>query len=431
MTGVAPPPRVTAVINLEPETAIGGHVKSWVRFAEAAARRPGDLDLTVLFLGDSAREEVLSPTVRIVTLPPVRSTKGSRLTEQKAGHTDLARDNPAAEPYLRQADVVHITDTFAMARTALRVCRETGKPLAYSLHTNLPSFTRVYTREIGRRLTGRLGERVLCDVLRLHDVAALATGRQVVRMIRSADRIWASNDPDRRLAAKLIGADRVTMLRRGMDRQIFDRVRRDRARLNERFGLPPTAAVMLFVGRVDATKGAWVMAGALEQLRNQGHDVVGLIVGDGADRPDIAARLGEGVRTPGPLAQEDLGWIYGSCDLFVFPSKSEMSSNVVQEAKTCGLGVFVSAHGTMGQFIQQDGLDGVVVEKTTAAAWADAIAPYLADPARLRALGDAAYDNAAGAVPSWDAVLAEDLLPDWRRLAGQDSAIESVARSYG
>ena len=430
MTEAVPAPRITAVVNLEPETAIGGHVKSWVRFAEAAARRPGDLDLTVLFLGDEAGEEHLSPTARIVTIPPVRSTKGSRLTDQKAGHTDLARDNPAAEPYLRQADVVHITDTFAMSRTALRVARETGKPLAYSLHTNLPSFTRVYTREIGRRLTGRLGERVLCDALRLHDIAAWVTGRQVVRMMRSADRIWASNEPDGRLAAHLIGADRVTMLRRGMDRRIFDRQRRDRARLDDLFGLPPTAAVMLFVGRVDATKGAWVMADALAKLRQRGHDVCGLIVGDGADRPGIVAQLGDAVRTPGPLAQEELGWIYGSCDLFVFPSNSEMSSNVVQEAKTCGLGVFVSGHGTMGQFIQRDGFDGVVVGKDDAAAWADAIDPYLADRGRLQALGQAAYESAAATVPSWDAVLAEDLLPDWRRLAGQAGATETMARRY-
>lgn len=430
MTEAVPAPRITAVVNLEPETAIGGHVKSWVRFAEAAARRPDDLDLTVLFLGDEAGEEHLSPTARIVTIPPVRSTKGSRLTDQKAGHTDLARDNPAAEPYLRQADVVHITDTFAMSRTALRVARETGKPLAYSLHTNLPSFTRVYTREIGRRLTGRLGERVLCDVLRLHDVAAWATGRQVVRMMRSADRIWASNEPDGRLAARLIGADRVTMLRRGMDRRIFDRQRRDRARLNDLFGFPPTVAIMLFVGRVDATKGAWVMADALARLRQRGHDVCGLIVGDGADRPGIVAQLGDAVRTPGPLAQEELGWIYGSCDLFVFPSNSEMSSNVVQEAKTCGLGVFVSGHGTMGQFIQRDGVDGVVVGKDDAAAWADAIDPYLAHRGRLQALGQAAHESAAATVPSWDAVLAEDLLPDWRRLAGQAGATETVARRY-
>ena len=430
MSGSAPAPRVTAVVNLEPETAIGGHVKSWIRFAEATARRPGDLDLTVLFLGDRPRVEHLSPTARIVTVPPVRSTKGSRLTEQKAGHTDLAGDNPAAEPHLRQADVVHITDTFAMSRTALRVTRETGKPLAYSLHTNLPSFTRVYTREIGRRLTGRFGEWVLCDALRLHDVAARVTGRQVVRMMRVADRIWASNDPDRRLAERLIGADRVTMLRRGMNREIFNRKRRDRARLSDLFGLPPTAAVMLFVGRVDATKGALVMADALASLRHRGHDVCGLIVGDGADRPRIAARLGEAVCMPGPLAQEDLGWIYGSCDLFVFPSNSEMSSNVVQEAKTCGLGVFVSAHGTMGQFVQNDGVDGVMVGKHTAEAWADAIEPYLADRERLRALGQAAHDSAMAAVPSWDAVLAEDLLPDWRRLAGHEGANDKVPQRY-
>ena len=107
-----------------------------------------------------------------------------------------------------------------------------------------------------------------------------------------------------------------------------------------------------------------------------------------------------------------------------------MSSNVVQEAKTCGLGVFVSAHGTMGQFIQRDGVDGVVVGKDDAAAWAAAIDPYLADRSRLQALGQAAFESALATVPSWDAVLAEDLLPHWRRLAGQAGATETVARRY-
>jgi glycosyltransferase involved in cell wall biosynthesis len=107
-----------------------------------------------------------------------------------------------------------------------------------------------------------------------------------------------------------------------------------------------------------------------------------------------------------------MAWLYASADLFVFPSRVEVSPNVVLEAKASGLPVIVAAQGG-GIFVSVPGEDGIVVHDHTVGAWADAIESLLADPSRRQALASAGYQDVVRHRPDWDQVFEEDLVPVW------------------
>ena len=69
------------------------------------------------------------------------------------------------------------------------------------------------------------------------------------------------------------------------------------------------------------------------------------------------------------------------------------------------------------RFVRSSGVDGIIVTDESPAAWADAIAALLTDPARRAAIGAAAAQDLRARFPTWDQVLAEDVLPVWRGAA--------------
>jgi len=75
------------------------------------------------------------------------------------------------------------------------------------------------------------------------------------------------------------------------------------------------------------------------------------------------------------------------------------------------------------------GEDGIVVAGRDPDVWARAVAPVLAVPARLNR-HRAAAGRAGALLPSWHEVLAEDLVPVWRRLAGRAERYE-IAEPVG
>ena len=148
--------KVGVLIDLEWTPQAGGHVKCWEHFAQAvAASERCRIDLTVHLLG--AREAVteIGPGARIVTLPPVLDSRRLPFFSRRAGDaTDLAPHNRRLARRLASFDVLHATDIFTFARTALRHARRTGSPLVASLHTDLVEFTRIYAAEIIRDTVG-------------------------------------------------------------------------------------------------------------------------------------------------------------------------------------------------------------------------------------------------------------------------------------
>jgi len=412
------PISVGVLVDLELTENAGGHVKCWQRIAEAVAAFPEPADLTVYFLGESERVIRLGANARYVTLPPRVGTRFFRFLSQGAGHTDLANFHPRLARMIQRHDVIQTTDIFAFAQTGRRVAAKRGIPLVMSIHTNLPLFTEIYTAEIVRRMLGDNSiSRFVLSNLGIGARSARNMQRRVDDMMRQSDRVIVSNENDWGRASRIVGPGRVSHLRRGIDIERFDSAHRDRNRLLREFGLPKNCPVLLFVGRIDATKNALFAAEAVRDLIADGMEVRFLAVGDGAQRKAIRDLLGPAATLPGPLSQADLSWVYASSDVFVFPSESETIGNVVLEAKASGLPVIVSDHPGTAQFVRRHGEDGYILPTADPAAWRQTLRALLSNPEKRRDIGTAARCETERNGPSWRDVVEQDLLPVWQAVA--------------
>jgi glycosyltransferase involved in cell wall biosynthesis len=116
-----------------------------------------------------------------------------------------------------------------------------------------------------------------------------------------------------------------------------------------------------------------------------------LLVGDGPERSAVRARAAEldltdAVTFVGSVPQADLPALYRAADVFALSSDFDNSPNVVLEAMASGLPVVATDVGGVREFVAE-GVGGAVVPPGNAAALANALEQYLAQPDRARAAG--------------------------------------------
>lgn len=413
------PISVGVTVDLAWGPSAGGHVKCWERFAEQAARRPDDIDLTVYLLGENEEIVEMGGLTRLHLLPAQRGTDRYALTRGGGGggDTDLARRNKKLARLLPRHDVIHATSPFAFGRTAESVANRQRKPFVYSVHTDQPAFTRIYAERILRR---RFGEgamgRLLIDRIDAPERAARDMARRVRGLLSSADVAMISRDADRRMIDKSAPPRKVTRLRRGIDVIRFNPGYRNAKKLKRAFGVPEERLIALFVGRIDETKGVDILAEAARLLIDSGVPLHVLVVGEGELKEVFRRAIGPNASLPGHIPQEDLAFIYASADIFVFPSHTDVSPNAVGEAKASGLPVFVLQGDGGAAAVSENGRDGVVVPNREPESWARLMRPVLEDGG-LRAEMALAARRDAERRPDWNAVFEEDLLHVWRALA--------------
>lgn len=394
----------------------GGHVKCWERFSEAATLYRDRLDMTVHFLGDHDHTVGFSDNVRFRISRPRMGTDRFGFLQQGAGHTDMAPANPDIIDFLPEYDVLHTTDIFAFANTVRRFARRQHRPMCASVHTDLPYFTEVYSREIMERAP-EFVSRFLVNTLRLPNHFGRLMRRRVDVHLSSCSHIFVSKREDIEYLGLAMPEKKVTFLRRGVDLDLFHPSRRDRRWLQETYGIGPDTQLVVFAGRIDASKNVMVLAEAVQLLHDKGVDLHVFFAGEGGSRKEIQDKLGPICTAPGNLHQSTLAKLYASGDLFAFPSESEVSPNVVLEAKASGLPVVVSNRNGGGQFVRQHGVDGIVVGYPTVDSWAGAIGHLLMDENRRQAIAAAGREHITEVWPSWSKVLGEDLLPYWQKMA--------------
>ena len=406
---------IGVLVDLSLTLEASGHVKSWERLAEAATDFPEQLDLTVHFLGGEHQVIQLAKHVRYVLHPPIFSTERLPFLDRASGQTDLAPSNRKLLPYLQTCDVIHATHPlFTFGRTAMQYAQRSRTPLVSSIHTDTVKHGQICVADVIRRLTGRGAvSRLLNDKVKVPARWAAAAQRKLLKYWSQCDRVLVSQAADFQHVAQVLPRSRISYLRRGLNRTLFSPHVRDRRLLQSMFGVPKDKFLVLFVGRLDATKHVMTLARAVRLLRDRGCPVHAMMVGQGGLREEIRGLLGDAVTLPGTLTQSVLAQVYASADLFAFPSQTETYGNVVLEAKACGLPVLVSTEGGSAQLVQHPGEDGLLIHGDEPQFWAEAIDALHDAPSRLAAMRQAVLK---GSVPwvSWRDVLIHDLLPVWQ-----------------
>ena len=163
--------------------------------------------------------------------------------------------------------------------------------------------------------------------------------------------------------------------------------------------VPGTGPVrVLAVGRLVEKKGFDVLLTAMASVP----DAVLTIVGDGPDRAALAERaapLGDRVTFTGHLTRAELDAQLSRADIAVFPSRPAASGDqdglpvAMLEAMGSGLAVIASNLAGLNEAIE-DGVSGVLVPPADPAALATALRQIAGEPAKRRALGEAAARRA-------------------------------------
>ena len=265
------------------------------------------------------------------------------------------------------ADLIHLTTPGPIGLSALYVASRLGLPLVGSFHTDLGSYVRIlsgsprlehWMRQYMRWPYGRC-ERVF--------VPSVATGSL--------------------LAADRIDTQRITLWGRGVDTEQFSPERRSES-LRRSWGLERGEVALLYAGRVSKEKGLYMLPALEARLRFARVPHRWIIVGDGPYRRTLEQRL-PAAQFSGTVPHADMGRQMASANLFVFPSATDTTGNVVLEAQAAGLPVVVTDRGGPQENMRSD-RTGRICRADHSNDFADAIIELASDGARLQAMsGDA------------------------------------------
>lgn len=124
-----------------------------------------------------------------------------------------------------------------------------------------------------------------------------------------------------------------------------------------------------------------------------------LVVGDGLARRDVGealAPIADRTRYAGLRGEAEMPGLCAACDVFVWPAINEAYGMAILEAQAAGLPAIVGASGGVGEIVAQD-RTGLLLPPGDDGAFADALAALIDDPARRRAMGEAALAKVAHA----------------------------------
>jgi glycosyltransferase involved in cell wall biosynthesis len=207
--------------------------------------------------------------------------------------------------------------------------------------------------------------------------------------LRAPDRVITVCEPFRtRLVASGVPPDRITVLHNTV-KPFAATAREEVAHVRQRFDVRCGLPLVLSVGRLSREKGHLDLVRATARLRDSGVPVRLVIAGEGPEHQRIeqlSHRLGvaSSVVLPGHL--EDVAPLYAAADIFVLPSYSEGSPNVLLEAMAAGLPIIATSVGCVPEIIQH-GKSGILVNPQDPESIAAAIRAVLRDEGFRLGLG--------------------------------------------
>lgn len=229
-------------------------------------------------------------------------------------------------------DLVHVATPGPLGWAALRAARAEGVGTSADFRANFADHAGHYGFGWARPL-------VMNYLRRLHHMA---------------DRNFV---PTPELARELAGRgfERLEVLGRGVDTQLFSPDRRDPWLRREWRALPHNP-VLLHVGRLAPEKNAGLALQTFERLSARRPGLRMVVVGDGPLRARLErahpAACFVGMQTGVALAR-----LYASADVFLFPSLADSFGNVTLEALASGLAVAAFDTGAAARHVR-DGVSG-------------------------------------------------------------------------
>jgi len=300
----------------------------------------------------------------------------------------------------QRPDVLYIATEGPLGLSALRAARRLGIAVISGFHTNFQQYSNQYGLGfIARALTNYL------------------------RWFHNRSQMTVVPSVSQKLELGRRGFERVELLSRGVDSQLFHPSKRSAA-LRESWGLKAGDIAVLHVGRLAPEKNLGLLKTSFEALQAEHprRSFKLIIVGDGPQRAMLEQQVPEAIFC-GTQRGETLATHFASGDVFVFPSLTETFGNVVLEALASGLGVIAYDEAAAAQHIRH-GHNGALAMPGDEEAFIDAARWMLEDSETLRRVRLNARQHASR--QGWNAII--DLFERQLRSACEMSKVVVVGQ---
>lgn len=193
-----------------------------------------------------------------------------------------------------------------------------------------------------------------------------------------------------------LGADpkRTSIVLKGVDIDRFHP--RDQESARRRIKLP-NRPMVLFVGNLIELKAPSHLVSSMQLIRKVVPSAHAVFCGDGPLLADLKTQVRESglaghVHFAGRIGRDVIPDFFNACDVFVLPSLTEGSGNVLVEAAACAKPVVGSAVGGIPDYID-DGKTGFLFHTGNVRDLADKVNTLLTDPERAAAMGAAGRER--------------------------------------
>jgi len=182
----------------------------------------------------------------------------------------------------------------------------------------------------------------------------------------------------------------TTDIRFFFDKALEEKAKRASSR--QLLGIPPSAKVILFVGRLVGTKGIMYLLKAFKSLSRDINHAYLLIIGKGPMESEIMKFSSETgiidrVILGGYIENHILPKYYSLSDVLVLPSLYESFGLVLCEAMASGLPVVASDRVGAAQDLIKDGFNGRIVPAEDVESLAEALYSILRNPRVMEKMG--------------------------------------------
>ncbi len=308
----------------------------------------------ILSFRDKRKSELLSQSSWIASL---------RAARQQQGIARILRD--------RKIDLIYSPFAWPLGIAGVPAAMETGTPVVVSL-----------------RGADILVEQSIDYGQMLDQLYA----RRFSRVLQSAAHVIAVSQALADAAVALgCQSDHVSVVLKGVDTNRFFSEPTEAAR--RRLGIPNRPTI-LFVGNFVRSKGIGVLIDAFAALHARRPESQLVLCGDGPEGAALQVhvdrlQLGPHVRFAGRISRGEIPDYFRAADVFVLPSLTEGSGNVLVEAGACGKPLVGASVGGIPDYID-DGITGFLFEKRNATDLSHKLLRLVDDPQLAGQMGAAA-----------------------------------------
>ena len=207
--------------------------------------------------------------------------------------------------------------------------------------------------------------------------------------VHRADVVVATSQYSRRRIVEAYGSrtEKILIIPEPIDLRSWEE------RVGQSVAIPANPPAILTVAHLYPRKNLGVLMEAYAHLRDAGIPFQGWVVGEGPCRNAWehvrdSLDLGERVAFLGTIPRRDLMERYRRAAIFCLPSRQEGFGIVFLEAMACGKPVVAARTSAVPETVV-DGETGLLVDPDDPEALAQALAAFLSDPERCRAVGEA------------------------------------------